>query len=81
MSCSLSDQIAANHNASTDVQDQLELLLDDPGLLPNAVDEANRLSSPVQFAFREATEDNQIANGEVVSANASGLRRWPARAA
>jgi cytochrome P450 len=41
--------------------DQLKLLLDDPGLLPNAVDEANRLTSPIQFAFREATEDNEIA--------------------
>jgi cytochrome P450 len=61
VSCSLSDQIAANHNGSTGVQDRLELLLDDPGLLPNAVDEANRLSSPIQFAFREATEDNEIA--------------------
>jgi cytochrome P450 len=61
VSCSLSDQIAANHNGSTGIQDQLELLLDDPGLLPNAVDEANRLSSPIQFAFREATEDNEIA--------------------
>jgi cytochrome P450 len=26
--------------------DQLKLLLDDPGLLPNAVDEANRLTNP-----------------------------------
>jgi len=41
--------------------DQLKLLLDDPGLLPNAVDEANRWTCPIQFAFREATEDNEIA--------------------
>jgi len=31
--------------------DQLQLLLDDPGLLPDAVDEANRLSCPIQFAY------------------------------
>src|SRR6201992_2117166 len=41
--------------------DQLKLLLDDPALLPNAVDEANRLTCPIQFAFREVTEDNEIA--------------------
>src|ERR1700753_1663321 len=41
--------------------DQLKLLLNDAGLLPNAVDEANRLTCPIQFAFREATEDTEIA--------------------
>ena len=41
--------------------EELKLLLDDSGLLPNAVDEANRLTCPIQFAFREATEDNEIA--------------------
>lgn len=45
--------------------DQLRLLLDDPGLLPGAVDEANRLTSPIQFAFREATEDTEIAGGPI----------------
>src|SRR6202043_4278901 len=42
--------------------DQLKLLLDDPSLLPNAVDEANRLTTPIQFAFREATEDTVVAD-------------------
>jgi cytochrome P450 len=41
--------------------DQLELLVNDPSLLPAAVDEANRLTTPIQFAFREATEDTEVA--------------------
>jgi cytochrome P450 len=40
---------------------QLQLLLDDPSLLPSAVDEANRLTAPIQFAFREATEATEVA--------------------
>ena len=49
--------------------DQLKLLLADPGLLGAAVDEANRLTSPIQFAFREATEDTEI-NGTPVPKSA-----------
>jgi cytochrome P450 len=49
--------------------DQLKLLLDDPALLPNAVDEANRLTAPIQFAFREATEETQI-SGTTIPKNA-----------
>lgn len=40
--------------------DQLALLLADGRLLAGAVDEANRLTAPVQFNFREALEDVDI---------------------
>ena len=64
--------------------DQLKLLLDDPGLLPNAVDEANRLTSPIQFAFREATEDNEIAGtsipkGAIIALHMAAANRDPRR--
>jgi cytochrome P450 len=64
--------------------DQLKLLLDDPGLLPNAVDEANRLTCPIQFAFREATEDNEIAGtsiptGAIVALHMAAANRDPRR--
>jgi cytochrome P450 len=64
--------------------DQLKLLLDDPSLLPNAVDEANRLTTPIQFAFREATEDTEIADttipkGAIVALHMAAANRDPRR--
>jgi cytochrome P450 len=64
--------------------DQLKLLLDDPSLLPNAVDEANRLTAPIQFAFREATEDTVIADttipkGAIVALHMAAANRDPRR--
>jgi cytochrome P450 len=64
--------------------DQLKLLLDDPGLLPNAVDEANRLTCPIQFAFREATEDTEIAGtpipkGAIIALHMAAANRDPRR--
>jgi cytochrome P450 len=64
--------------------DQLRLLLDDPGLLPNAVDEANRLTAPIQFAFREATEEVEVAGttipkGAIVALHMAAANRDPRR--
>jgi cytochrome P450 len=65
-------------------RDQLKLLLDDPALLPHAVDEANRLTAPIQFAFREATEDTEIAGtripkGAIVALHMAAANRDPRR--
>jgi cytochrome P450 len=64
--------------------DQLRLLLDDPALLPNAVDEANRLSAPIQFAFREATRDTEVAGtaipkGAILALHMAAANRDPRR--
>jgi cytochrome P450 len=64
--------------------DQLKLLLDDAGLLPDAVDEANRLTCPIQFAFREATEDTEIADtpipkGAIIALHMAAANRDPRR--
>jgi cytochrome P450 len=64
--------------------DQLKLLLDDPALLPNAVDEANRLTAPIQFAFREATEETEVAGttipkGAIVALHMAAANRDPRR--
>ncbi|BCO98578.1 cytochrome P450 [Mycobacterium intracellulare] len=64
--------------------DQLKLLLDDPSLLPNAVDEANRLTTPIQFAFREATEDTVVAGttipkGAIIALHMAAANRDPRR--
>jgi cytochrome P450 len=64
--------------------DQLELLLDDPSLLPNAVDEANRLTAPIQFAFREATEETELAattipKGAILALHMAAANRDPRR--
>ena len=40
--------------------DQLALLREDPSLVPNMVEEAVRLESPVQSLFRLATEDTRV---------------------
>jgi cytochrome P450 len=64
--------------------DQLQLLLDDPALLPNAVDEANRLTAPIQFAFREATKDTEVAGtaipkGAILALHMAAANRDPRR--
>jgi cytochrome P450 len=64
--------------------DQLKILLDDPALLARAVDEANRLTAPIQFAFREATEETVIAGttvpkGAVVALHMAAANRDPRR--
>ena len=64
--------------------DQLQLLLDDPSLLPNAVDEANRLTAPIQFAFREATVETEVAGitipkGAIVALHMAAANRDPRR--
>ena len=63
---------------------QLKLLLDDPSLLPAVVDEGNRLSSPIQFAFREATEETEIAGtpipkGAIIALHMAAANRDPRR--
>jgi cytochrome P450 len=40
--------------------DQLDLLLADPSLLPNAIEETLRYRGPVQIVFRQANEDTTI---------------------
>jgi cytochrome P450 len=64
--------------------DQLKVLLDDRELLPNAVDEANRLTAPIQFAFREATEETEIAGttipkGAIIALHMAAANRDPRR--
>jgi cytochrome P450 len=64
--------------------DQLKILLDDPALLPNAVDEANRLTAPIQFAFREAIEETEVAGttipkGAIVALHMAAANRDPRR--
>jgi cytochrome P450 len=64
--------------------DRLQLLRDDPSLLPNAVDEANRLTAPIQFAFREATEETEVAGttipkGAIVALHMAAANRDPRR--
>ncbi len=41
--------------------EQLRILLDDPSLVDNAVEEAGRYRAPVQFFFRRATGDQELA--------------------
>jgi cytochrome P450 len=48
-----------------DNPDQFDLVRDNPDLLPAAVDESNRLTSPIQFNFREALEDVEV-SGTVI---------------
>jgi len=45
--------------------EQLHLLQEDPTLLPNAIEEANRLTAPIQFTFREARQDTDIAGTKI----------------
>ena len=45
--------------------DQLDLLLDDPSLLPKAIEETLRYRGPVQVTFREALEDTIVGDTEI----------------
>jgi cytochrome P450 len=45
--------------------EQLDRLVQDPSLLPNAIEEANRFTAPIQFTFREATEETEIAGTRI----------------
>jgi cytochrome P450 len=47
--------------ALLDNPEQLEMLRAGPSLIPNAVEEALRYDAPVQFLFRQATRDTEIA--------------------
>jgi cytochrome P450 len=63
--------------------DQLALLRADPNLLPNAVEEANRISTPIQFMFREALVDAEVAGttipkGATVVLHVAAANRDPA---
>ena len=44
---------------------QLNRLVEEPALLPNAIEEANRFTAPIQFTFREATEEAEIAGTRI----------------
>ncbi|HEX3707796.1 MAG TPA: cytochrome P450 [Mycobacteriales bacterium] len=62
--------------------EQLGLLSADPSLLPAAVDEANRLTAPIQIAFREATQDLEVAGtaipkGGVIALHLAAANRDP----
>jgi cytochrome P450 len=48
-------------NQLLDHPDQLQLAVDDPSLIPNVVEEGLRTQSPVQFLFRRATREVEIA--------------------
>jgi cytochrome P450 len=62
--------------------DQLDALTRDPSLLPNAIEEANRLTAPIQFTFREARQDTEIAGtsipkGAIVALHLAAANRDP----
>jgi cytochrome P450 len=62
--------------------DQLGLLANDPSFLPNAIEEANRLTAPIQFTFREARQDTEIAGvkireGSIVVPHLAAANRDP----
>jgi cytochrome P450 len=62
--------------------EQLALLLRNPALLPNAIEESNRLTAPIQFNFREATEDTEISGvripqGAIVVPHLAAANRDP----
>jgi cytochrome P450 len=53
--------------------DQLRLLLDDPSLIPAAIEETLRYDSPVQMLFRIAREDLELGGKQI----AKGSLIWP----
>lgn len=62
--------------------DQLRLLLDHPELLAGAVEEANRLTTPIQVNFREALEDTEVGGtlipkGAIVAVHLAAANRDP----
>ncbi len=64
--------------------DQLQLLLDDPSLIPNAIEEFLRYDGTVQFMYREAGEDLTIGGrlvrkGQLVYLMFAAANRDPAR--
>lgn len=64
--------------------DQLALLLDDPSLIPHAVEEFLRYDGTVQFMYREAGEDltiggQSIRTGQLVYLMFAAANRDPAR--
>lgn len=64
--------------------EQLCLLGEDPTLLPNAIEEANRLTAPIQFTFREATQDTEVAGtsipkGSIVVLHLAAANRDPSQ--
>ena len=46
--------------ALTEHPDELRKVVDDPSLIPSMIEEALRYDSPVQFLFRQATEDVDV---------------------
>lgn len=66
--CNAMDLLAAGHETTTDLignglallmahPEQLAALRDDPGLIPNAIEEMLRMEAPVRGLFRSATTD------------------------
>ena len=53
--------------------DQLKLLLDDPSLIPGAIEETLRYDAPVQMLFRIAREDIELGGKKIVK----GSLVWP----
>ena len=50
-------------------RDQLQRVIEEPALLESAIDEANRLTAPIQFTFREVREDTEL-NGTALPKDA-----------
>lgn len=59
-------------NALVENPDQLALLREDPGLIPNAIEEGLRYCSPVQGLFRRVRQDTEL-SGVTIPA---GSRVW-----
>ena len=69
--CNAMDLLAAGHETTTDLigngtwlllhaPDQMQALRDDPGLIPNAVEEMLRMEAPVHGFFRSVTADAEV---------------------
>ena len=64
--------------------EQMQKLRDDPGLIPNAIEEMLRIEPPVQFTVRTALEDidlsgNKIKKDQLVMAVIASANRDPNR--